>query len=104
MGQLSTITFVAKSVQLEGHDYPNLHVTLEADMTNVVEDMSCEDRLYEIEPSDIVETVGATKLLNAMSEKHFAEWVKEHGDFYEILNAVGYDGIREWMDDYTGGE
>lgn len=104
MTNTETITFLAKSITIEGHDYPNFHVTLEADATKVVEDMTCEARLHEIEPSDIIVIVGATNLLNAMAEQHFAEWIKNHGAYYEALNAIGYDAIREWMDDYTGGE
>lgn len=104
MKNFTTISFVAKSVALEGHDYPTLHVTLEADMKDVVEDMSCEDRLHEIEAADIVQAAGATNLLNAMGEQHFAEWVKNHGDYYEALNAIGIEKIREWIESYTGGE
>lgn len=104
MKNTTTITFVAKSITLDSNDYQTLHVSLEADMKDVVEEMSCEDRLHEIEPVDIVETVGATKLLNAMAETQFEEWVKNHGDYYEALNAIGIERIREWIDTYTGGE
>jgi len=101
---MSTITFEAEHVGIEPGNYKKFQVTLEADMKEVVEDMDLDDRLHQVEPSDIVETVGAVNLLNAMSEQHFDQWVAAHGDFYEALNAIGIERIREWIDDYTSGE
>ena len=100
----STIQFFAQDVTVSAHNGTQIHVTLEAKMTDVVEEMSVSDRLHEIESIDIVETVGAVKLLNAMSEPHFEQWAAEHGDFYEALNAIGIERIREWIDDYTSGQ
>lgn len=100
----STIQFFAQDVTVSAHNGTQIHVTLEANMTDVVEDMSVSDRLHEIEPIDVVESMGPVKLLNAMSEPHFEQWVSEHGDFYEALNAIGIERIREWIDDYTSGE
>lgn len=100
----STITFEAEHVGIEPGNYNKFQVVLEADMKEVVADMDLEDRLHEIEPADVVETVGALKLLNAMSEPHFEQWVTEHGDYYEALNAIGIEKIREWIDTYTSGE
>lgn len=100
----STIQFFAQDVTVSAHNGTQIHVTLEAKMTDVVEEMSVSDRLHEIEPIDVVECVGPAKLLNAMSEPHFEQWVSEHGDYYEALNAIGIEKIREWIDDYTSGE
>jgi hypothetical protein len=100
----STITFEAEHIGVEPGNYNKFQVVLEADMKEVVADMDLEDRLHEIEPADIVETVGAVNLLNAISETHFDQWVKAHGDYYEALNAIGIEKIREWVDTYTSGE
>lgn len=101
---MSTIQFFAESVSVQAQGVMSVHVTLDADMKNVVEDMDVKDRLHEIEPSDIVETVGAATLLDAMDETHFDKWVAANGDFYEALNAIGIERIREWIDDYTSSE
>lgn len=102
---MGVINFKAEYIQIDPAGGGTFEVTLDADMKNVVEGMDLEDRLHEIEPADIVETVGATHLLNAMSEKHFTEWLEVgQGDFYEALNAIGFTRIQEWIDDYTSGE
>lgn len=102
---MGVINFQAESVVIEPVDFKRVEVRLEADMKEVVADMDLEDRLHEIEPIDVIETVGATHLLNAMSEKHFTQWLEiGQGDFYEALNAIGFTRIQEWIDDYTGGE
>lgn len=101
---MSIIQFFASEVTVSAHNGTQVHVELDANMTEVVEDMSVSDRLHEIEPIDIVECVGPVNLLNAMGEPHFEQWVSEHGDYYEALNAIGIEKIREWIDTYTSGE
>lgn len=98
------IVFEAENVIVEAAGYQCVQVTLDADMKTVVEDMDLCDRLHEVEASDVVEEIGAVKLLDAMGENHFQEWVKANGDFYEALNAIGIERIQEWIADYTGGE
>lgn len=100
----STISFLADEVSVSSAHFDQVMVTLEADMCAVVEDISVAERLYELDPSQIVATAGAINLLNAMSEPHFAQWVKANGDFYEALNAIGIERIQEWISDYTGGD
>lgn len=102
---MSTILiFEAESCLVEPGTYERLQIRVEADARDVVAEMDVDDRLYQIEPSDIVEELGANKLLSAMGEKHFAEWVLANGDFYEALNAIGIERIREWIDDYCSQE
>lgn len=101
---MSIIHFQAEAISIEPAGYKAFEVVLEADMKEVVADMDLEDRLHEVEPADIVETVGAVNILNAMSETHFEKWVEAHGDYYEALNAIGIEKIREWIDTYTSGE
>jgi len=101
---MSIIQFFAQGVTVDVFDSKQVHVTLDANMTDVVEDMSVSDRLHEIEPIDIVESAGAVKLLNAMGEIHFDEWVQAHGDYYEALNAIGIEKIQEWLDTYVSCE
>lgn len=98
------IVFDAQSVTVEAAGYELLEVTLAADMTAVVEDMELCDRLHGLEASDVIGEMGSVKLLDAMGEQHFAEWVKANGDFYEALNAIGIERIHEWLADYTSGE
>lgn len=101
---MSTVTFEAKAVSIEAGNYEKFSVTIEADAREIVADIDVDDRLHDIEPADIIEEVGAAKLLGAMGEKHFSEWVIGNGDFYEALNAIGIERIREWMDDYCSTE
>lgn len=101
---MGIITFLAERVTTESMDGKRIHVTLEADMKVVVEDMDIEDRLHEIEPVDIVTTLGAPAILGAMCETHFDQWVRDGGDYYEALNAIGIERIQEWIESYTGGE
>lgn len=79
-------------------------VTVEADLTAVVEDIPVTDRLHDVYAADIVETKGAPFLLNAMGEQHFAKWVEANGDYYEALNAIGIEKIQEWVDTYTSSD
>lgn len=101
---MSTIQFFAESVTVQAQGVMSVHVTLDADMKNVVEDMDLEDRLHQVEPSDVVEHLGAANLLNAMAEQHFGQWVKANGDYYEALNAIGIEKIQEWVNDYCSAE
>ena len=101
---MSTIQFFAESVTVQAQGVMSVHVTLDADMKNVVEDMDLEDRLHQVEPSDVVEQLGAVSLLNAMGEQHFDQWVKANGDYYEALNAIGIEKIQEWVNDYCNAE
>lgn len=101
---MSIIHFQAEAISIEPAGYKAFEVVLEADMKEVVADMDLEDRLHDIELVDIVDTIGPVKLLNAISEIHFSKWVEEHGDYYEALNAIGIEKIREWIDTYTSGE
>lgn len=101
---MNTITFEAANVTIEAGDYQTFRVVLEADAKSVVEDIDLEDRLHDIEPADIVETIGAEKILSAISEVHFSKWIEANGDYYEALNAIGIEKIREWIDTYTSGD
>lgn len=101
---MSSITFKAHDVQLEPFCGNTMLVTVEADLTAVVEDIPVADRLHDVDPADIVETAGPVSLLNAMGEQHFSAWVEASGDFYEALNAIGIERIQEWISDYTSGE
>lgn len=101
---MSSITFRAHDVQLQAYCGDTILVTIEADLTTVVEDIPVSDRLHDVELSDIVETAGPINLLNAMGEQHFSAWVEANGDFYEALNAIGIERIQEWISDYTSGE
>lgn len=101
---MSKITFKAHDVQLESFCGQSMLVTVEADLLAVVEDIPVSDRLHDVEASDIVEAKGADFLLQAMGEQHFDEWIKNQGDYYEALNAIGVERIQEWLESYTGGE
>lgn len=100
---MSKISFRAHDLEIEAFCGNSVLVTVEADLTAVVEDIPVVERLYDLDPSDVVATVGAVNILNAMGEQHFDEWVKANGDFYEALNAIGIERIHEWLADYTGG-
>lgn len=101
MGQ---ITFRAHDVQVQAYCGDTMLVTIEADLTSVVEDIPVVERLYDIDPADIVSTVGAVNMLNAMGEQHFGQWVKSNGDYYEALNAIGIERIQEWVNDYCSAD
>ena len=101
---MGEITFKARDVQLEAFCGNTMLVTLEADLTAVVEDIPVVERLHDLDPADIVSTVGAVNMLNAMGEQHFDQLVKANGDYYEALNAIGIEKIQEWINDYCSAE
>lgn len=101
---MSQITFKAHGVSLEAFCGNTMLVTVEADLTAVVEDIPVAERLHDVHAADIVESKGAPFLLNAMGEQHFAKWVEANGDYYEALNAIGIEKIQEWVNDYCSAE
>lgn len=100
---MSEITFRAHNVELQAYCGNTILVTVEADLTNVVEDIPVQDRVHDVEPRDIVNACGSIALLSAMDESDFTHWVKDGGDYYEALNAIGIEKILEWIESYTGG-
>ena len=96
---MATISFKAESVSVEGTPRTgDVMVTVEADPRAVVEGMDVDDRLYELEPRDIIDEMGALKILQAFTEEEIAAWLRDGmTDTTDMLNAIGMDDIHEYL-------
>ena len=98
---MEIITFKAERVSVEGSAQTSnvtVTVTVEANARNVVEDLALVDRLYNLEPREIIDETGATKLLTAFTEEELVTWARaDMTDPTEMLNAIGLDAIYEYL-------
>ena len=97
---MDTIIFNANSVSVEGNTRSSdVTVTVEANARDVVEDMAVDDRLYELDARDIIDSFGATKLLQAFTEEELCAWAKDSlTDPVDLLNAIGEESVLEWVE------
>jgi acetylglutamate kinase len=95
-----TICFEAESCTVSSSRHTsNVSVELEVVARNVAEALCVEDRLYNMDMRDIIDEVGATKLLDAFDPQEISTWVQDtQTDTYvDLLNAIGLDAIHEYL-------
>jgi acetylglutamate kinase len=95
-----TICFEAESCTVStGRHTSNLSIELEAVARNVAEALCVEDRLYNMDMRDIIDEVGATKLLDAFDTQEISTWVQDTqtDSYLDLLNAIGLDAIHEYL-------
>lgn len=96
---MTTTIFSAESVSVEGRVRTgNVMVTVEGNPRDIVEDMALEDRLFDLEPRDIIDTVGPAKLLQWFTVEELTTWVQDElTDPTDLLNAIGDEAIHEYL-------
>lgn len=95
-----TICFEAESCTVSsGLRTSNISVELEAVARNVAEALCVEDRLYDLDMRDIIDEVGATKLLGAFTPEELADWVStsDSDNYVDLLSAIGLDAILDYL-------
>lgn len=96
------ITFQAESATITVGDkhYSGLvTVCVDAKGQDIAAELDVDDRLHNLEMRDIIDEVGSTKLLDAITPEEFTEWVsKSNSDGYiDLLNAIGLEAIHEHL-------
>jgi len=94
------ITFKASRVSSEllGNGYQSyLEVTADVSGHEVAEALDLDDRLYELDPSDILIEVPAEKMLEAIGEEDVRKWLLANSDPDDTLECIGEDKIAEFM-------
>lgn len=94
-----SIAFEAESVSVESVGRNSqVRVTVEAQPREIAAELDIEDRLYDLEPHEIVNCVGASKLLETMDEKEIAQWLNSSQvDPTDFLSAIGEKAVLEWL-------
>lgn len=94
-----SISFEIDSVSVESIRRDGLiTVTAVGKGWKIAEALDLDDRLYELDVRDIIDHVGATEVLQAMTEEDLCDWLKsEETDPTDMLNAIGEDAVLEWL-------
>ena len=93
------ITFNAESISVEGgRKVGEVSVTVNANGREIAEELDLDDRLYDLEPHEIVNHIGAGKLLDTMDEAEITGWLSSSKvDPTEFLSAIGEEAVLEWL-------
>lgn len=96
---MGTITFNASDAHITAAAPDQFVITIEGDLRDIADNMDIDDRLHDIHPRDIIDEVGATKLLDAFSAQEITTWVQDTqtDTYYDLLNAIGLESIREYL-------
>ncbi|MEE1917985.1 hypothetical protein V0R52_16475 [Pseudomonas asiatica] len=72
------ITFNANIVSVEGvSDTGQVRVTIYGPTHEIAAELDIKDRLHDLEPDEIVNHVGASKLLEAIGKQAVLEWLSK---------------------------
>lgn len=94
------IIFKASSVSAThlGSGYGgNLEVKADVLGREVAEALDLDDRLYDLDPSDILLEVPAENMLEAIGEEDVRKWLLANSDPDDTLEAIGEEKISEFM-------
>lgn len=94
-----SITFEADGVSVESLGRTGqLRVTVDCKGSDVAEALEIDDRLYDLEPHEIVNHVGAGKMLETMDEAEISEWLASSNvDPNDFLSAIGEETVLKWL-------
>lgn len=94
---MEATVFKADKVSVET-DYRGMTVTVEGNPKNIVEDMALDDRLHDLEVRDVIDFLGSTEVLQAMTEEDLSDWMSSaETDPTDMLNAIGEEAVLEWL-------
>lgn len=92
------ITFPADSVSVDStYHTSGVMVTVEANGREIAAKLDLDDRLYDLDPVDIVSEVGATELLEQIGEEEVRAWLLANSDPDDTLEHIGLDKIHEFL-------
>ncbi|WP_416425622.1 hypothetical protein RAM80_07660 [Pseudomonas sp. App30] len=94
-----SITFDAESVSVESVGRNGqVRVTVDAQPREIAAELDIDDRLLDLEPHEIVNHIGAGKLLETMDEAEIVAWLS-NGDVdpTEFLSAIGEEAVLRWL-------
>ncbi|WEA19093.1 hypothetical protein [Pseudomonas juntendi] len=93
------IEFDADSVSVESvGQNSQVRVTVDGKGSDIAEALHIDDRLHDLEPHEIVNHVGAGKLLETMDEAEISEWLASSDvDPTEFLSAIGEEEVLRWL-------
>lgn len=94
-----SITFDADSISVESVGRNSqVRVKVEGKGSDIAESLHIDDRLHDLEPHEIVNHVGAGKLLETMDEAEISEWLASSDvDPTEFLSAIGEEEVLRWL-------
>lgn len=94
-----SITFDADSVSVESVGRNSqVRVTVDSKGSDIAESLHIDDRLYDLEPHEIVNHIGAGKLLETMDEAEISEWLaSSSADPNDFLSAIGEETVLKWL-------
>ncbi|EKT4497435.1 hypothetical protein QEM33_000151 [Pseudomonas putida] len=94
-----SITFDADSVSVESVGRNSqVRVTVDGKGSDIAESLHIDDRLYDLEPHEIVNHIGAGKLLETMDEAEISEWLaSSSADPNDFLSAIGEETVLKWL-------
>lgn len=94
-----SITFDADSVSVESVGRNSqVRVTVDGKGSDIAESLHIDDRLHDLEPHEIVNHIGAGKLLETMDEAEISEWLaSSSADPNDFLSAIGEETVLKWL-------
>ena len=92
------ITFEADTASVvTSYGTSSIIVTVEASGREIAGKLDLDDRLYDLDPVDIVGEVGAVELLQQIGEEDVRKWLIENSDPDDTLEFIGLEKINEYL-------
>ncbi|MNJ58628.1 hypothetical protein D3C77_542700 [compost metagenome] len=94
-----SITFEADEVSVSSVGRGGtVRVIVDGKGSDIAEALELDDRLYALEPHEIVNHIGAGKLLETMDEAEISEWLASSDvDPNDFLSAIGEETVLKWL-------
>lgn len=92
------IRFEADRVSVETiYMNSNVVVTVDANPRDIAEKLDMDDRLHDLDASDVVEEIGHIECLEAIGEEEVREWLLKNSDHDDLLKYIGLDKIHDFL-------
>jgi hypothetical protein len=92
------ITFPAESVSVDSSYHTSgVMVTVEANGREIAAKLDLDDRLYDLDPVDIISEVGVENILESIDEDVVRKFLLENSDPDDTLEHIGLDKIHEFL-------
>jgi transketolase C-terminal domain/subunit len=95
---MDTTIFKADKVAVEIDYRGGMTVTIDGDPKKIVEDMALDERLHDLDVRDVIDFIGSSDVLKAMTEEDLGKWLSDsETDPTDMLNAIGEEAVLEWL-------
>ena len=92
------ITFPAESVIVDStYHTSGVIITVEANGREIAAKLDLDDRLYDLDPVDIIGEVGVENILESIEEEDIRKFLLENSDPDDTLEHIGLDKIHEFL-------